>query len=454
MTHFSQPPNRALSRFSAIFLLIALFYLLWLVACWPGILGQDSLATMLEVDTLREFQAGKPPFWYFYASWLYGPWKLVEIPIVFQLTVCALVCARILSWMWEHNNFKSFFYCLLFVALAPSVVYYAGSFYSDGIYAIALAGMLFEIWRCSVNRRIDRVACAVLAITIPFAIFARPNGILNIAALLMLFWLLPKRGKFVLAALALPWFLLAGFAQHTYPNQTPIGSVFPLALYESVGFLEKRPMGLWEHNKPRITERTVKALTSTGASIEKISAYHDPYYWDPLIFFVEGPKLLSINNRDKKTIIREFFKYNLWHNFPAFASSRINIFLYSAFADGDFPGPTYAETIISQTKSGSEFKKYSFFTDEYLLNWLDFSMRNSVIFWTPWVGLFLILMGLLKTLRKFSVEIAVVAGTYGAQLAAVFIFSIAGEYRYLLAFFTAPLVLLPALSFSKKDRDV
>lgn len=447
MTIFLQKLKPASVGFFALFLLLAAFYGLWLVATWPGILGQDSLASMLEVDTERQFQAGKPAFWYLYARWSYGSWGLVEVPIALQLGICALVCARVLGWMATHRHWKSFVYCLFFVALAPSVVYYSGSFYSDGVYAIALAGMLFETWRCSRNKKIDTTAAVILFITIPFAVFARPNGIINIAALIFLFCLLPKRGRVRLTAIALPWCLVAGYAQVAYPNHTPIGSVFPLALYESAGFLEKRPMGLWERNQPRVTAKTVQALTSSGASLELISEYYDHYYWDPLIFFHQGPTLLRLTDDNKSTIIREFFKYNLWHNFPAFAASRVNIFLYSAFADGDFPQPTYAAEVLPLTKSASQFKKYRFSTDDWVLDWFRFSMKHKVVLWTPWLGLFLVFLSVLRLARCFGASLAMVTAVYSAQLAAVFFFSIAGEYRYLLAFFTAPLAMLPALAY-------
>ena len=446
-------PNRH-ARFLALFAALVGLYFLWLIACWPGVLGQDSLAIMLEVDTQREFQAGKPAFWYLYARSLYGPWGLVEIPIIFQLVVCALVCARILNWMLERRLWKSFVYCFFFIALAPSLVYYASSLYSDGIYAITLTGFLFEIWRCSQNRRLDMPACAMLAITIPFALFSRPNGILNVIALLYLAWILPQNGRRLLIAIALPWCLLALYGQATYKYRAPIGSVLPLALYETVGFLEHRPMGLWERNEPRITERTKEALASSGKTLEHISEFHDHYYWDPLIFFPQGPALLDLSKSAKKTIIREFFTYNLWHNFPAFAASRVNIFLYSSFANGGIPGPLNAKNILPQTQAASTFKEYNLPTDSILQNWFEFSMKYRIIFWTPWLGIILIVVCCARTIRHRQSGGAVVAGIYAMQLAAVFVFSIAGEYRYLLAFFTAPLVLLPILSHLQAPRDV
>ena len=214
-------------------------------------------------------------------------------------------------------------------------------------------------------------------------------------------------------------------------------------------------MGLWERNEPRVTERTIEALTSSGKSLEHISNFYDHYYWDPLIFFSRGPALLDLSKTAKKIIVREFITYNLWHNFPAFAASRVNIFLYSAFADGGIPGPLNSKNILPKTQAASIFKAYSLPTDSILQDWFEFSVKYRVVLWTPWLGLVLIVVCCARTIQHRQAHGAVVASIYAMQLAAVFVFSIAGEYRYILAFFTAPLALLPVLySPSLQDNDV
>ena len=445
--------NKKLLRFGALFLFLLVIYTAWLVACWPGILGQDSLAILREVDTHREFQANKPAFWYMYVNWLYGTTGRVEVPIGFQMLVAALVCTRILSWLWAQHMRKSFAYCLFFVALAPSVVYYSSSLYSDGIYAVALSGMLFEIWRCWCLRIVDKAAALLLLITVPFALLARPNGILNLLPLLALAWILPRTQRVRWAIVVLPWCLIGLYGQFTYPYKNPIGTIFPLTLYETVGFLEHRPMGLWERNEPRVTPRTTEALTSSGKSLKQISQFYDHYYWDPLIFFTQGPALLTLSKDAKRVIVREFFKYNLWHNLPAFAASRINIFLYSALANGGIPDPTVAQYVLPQTKSVSTTNAVECPPPPLLRDWFEFSMRYRALLWAPWVGIALILIGCRRLLRERQLSQIAIVGTYALQLAAVFTFSIAGEYRYLLAFFTAPLALLPAL-YHTTSRDV
>jgi peptidoglycan/LPS O-acetylase OafA/YrhL len=442
-----------LQYFAFVLALIGVVYAAWLVASWPGILGQDSLAIMLEVDTDRVHQANKPAFWYLYALLTYGATGRVEVPIALQMLICAAVCARILAWMLARRMWKSFAYCLIFVALAPSVVYYSSSFYSDGIYAIALSGMMFEVWRSIRNRSVDLSSLLIFFVTIPFAIFGRPNGVLNLIPLAGLTWLLSKPYRIRMSLVIVPWLIVGFGSQFIYKYKNPIGSIFPLALYETVGFLEHRPMGLWEHDQPRVTAKTVDALTSTGQSLDKIREFYDHYYWDPLIFFPTGPALMSLSDKSKRTILKEFFKYNLWHNFPAFMASRVNIFLYAAMANGGIPDPSETSKILPYTKSISSVQPLKFSLRKHLHAWYDFSIQHRAILWAPWGGLVLLAVALRRTMKQRDKVVALIAGTYALQLAAVFIFSIAGEYRYLLAFFTAPLVLLPIICRTSEQEN-
>jgi len=439
----------SLQRFCCLLALLIVSYGIWLIASWPGVLGQDSLAIMLEVESNRDFSSGKPAFWYLYNQFLYGTWRLVEIPIIFQLLVCALICARILNWMLDQAMHKSFLYCLFFVALAPSVMHYSGSLYGDGIYAISTIGMLFEVWRSYRSREIDRTSCWMLMITIPFAFFARPNGLISGLALIALAITVSKSNRWKLMVIVIPWCALILFSNIHFKRESH-SAIYPLALYETVGFLEHRPMGLWERNEPRVTPKTITALTASGKSIEHISGFYDHYYWDPLVYFPQGPDLKGLPSKSKKIIIREFFKYNLWHNFPAFAASRINIFFYSAFADGGIPGLTNAENILSKTQSRSEPRFRSGATHRLVARFFDFSQRYRVVFWTPWVGLCLLVLGCVRTWQRRDSAGFVICGVLALHLCAVFIFSIAGEYRYLLPFFIAPLVLFPVL-YARKE---
>ncbi len=445
-----QHPHRP---FIFLLLFLGVAYLLWLFAFWPGVLGQDSLAIILEVESDRHFQAGKPAFWYLYNLLLYGPWRLVELPILIQVFVCVVVNARILSWMRGQSLYKSFWYCLFFVTLAPSVLYYSIALYSDGIYTMAMMGMLFEVWLCYRARRVNAASLWMLALTVPFGLFARPNGFINAVALAALLFALPRLHRWRLVAVVLPWCLLAVFANSQYKYRYPIGSVFPLALYETVGFMEHRPMGLWEYDQPRISHESAEALTSTGKTLEHISESYDHYYWDPLIFSEKGPRLLELSKQAKKTIVKEFFKYNLWHNFPAFAASRVNIFLYSALANGGLPPPESSHYILSQTKSESAIRFRDAWPHKVLMPWYDFALRYRAIFWAPWVGLFLTIAATARAWRLRDRASLAVCSVFVLQWAAVFVFSIAGEYRYLLPFFTAPLVLLPVFTLASPQAS-
>ncbi|THJ32040.1 hypothetical protein E8K88_13515, partial [Lampropedia aestuarii] len=440
--------NSIFSRsFIAIFLFLTLIYSLWMLAFWPGVFGQDSLAILLEVDTKREFQSGKPPFWFLHTYIFYGPTKLVEIPIIVQITLCIFIFSRILAWMYSNNLKKSFIFSIIFIACGPSVIYYVSSLYSDGIYAVCLSGLMFEVWRCCKNKKIDLTSGIMLFACIPYAIFSRPNGILNISIIVILFVFLRGLERKKAIALFTPWLAIGVTASVLFPIKHPIGTIFPMALYETVGFLEHRPMGNWERNEPRVTEKTVQALTSSGKTLEHISQFYDHYYWDPLIFFPDGPALLSLPENSKKRIIKEFFKYNLWHNFPAFAASRVNIFFHATLAMGGIPGPTNADNVLHQTQAISSIRPIEFITNQYLDKYFSFSERHHGFIWAPWIGYLTIIIALIISFSKRATLEASIISVYAIQFLAVFIFSIAGEYRYLLSFFTAPLVTLPIISY-------
>ncbi|MDH5856729.1 hypothetical protein [Lampropedia aestuarii] len=436
-----------LRPFLVIYFSLLLIYLLWMLAVWPGILGPDSLAILLEVDTNREFQSGKPPFWFLHTYVFYNYAKLVEVPILVQIFLCVFVLSRILAWMYSNGLKKYFIFSLFFVACGPGLVYYVSSLYSDGIYAVCLSGLLFEIWRCCRNRRIDFISGLMIFLCVPYAVFSRPNGILNLVIIFALFFILKGLERRKAVFLVGPWIFVGIAVNVMLPVRNSIGTIFPMVLYETVGFLEKRPMGLWERNEPRVTDKTVQALTSSGKTLEHISDYYDHYYWDPLIFFSDGPNLLSLPGESKKIIVKEFFKYNLWHNFPAFAASKINIFFYSGLAMGGIAGPTNADNILPQTESVSRIRPFEFFTNSYIIKYFSFSERYHGLIWAPWIGCLTIIFAFVLGIRRQAKLEILVVGVYVIQFFAVFVFSIAGEYRYLLSFFTAPLVTLPIIAY-------
>ena len=115
-------PQRAGWLLASLFALLVGIYALWLMALWPGILGEDSAAIMLEVDRAGEFRSGKPAFWFFFINTFYGSTGLAEVPIAIQLAIAALVFARILAWCWQQRHIRTFWFLLLFIALSPRAI--------------------------------------------------------------------------------------------------------------------------------------------------------------------------------------------------------------------------------------------------------------------------------------------------------------------------------------------
>lgn len=445
------PPYKgALVPFLCVLALLIATYTVWWITFWPGILGQDSLAILLEVQTRGEFQSGKPAFWYFFVKTFFAPGALVEAPIGFQLFLSAIVFARILSWCWAHGLKKIFAFLLIFVCLAPHMIFFMGSLYPDGIFSVALAGLLFELWLMAKTRQIGHASLGMLFITFPLAVFARTNGAVFLLAVVYVATILPKTDRIKLVAVSLAWcaLVLAGDKMHkTYSH----GAIYPLVVFETANFLQPRPMNL-QREKPRVSEKTLQTLTK-HQPLEKIIQNYDRDYWDPLQYKSDGPKLGDIDKKDQKIIVKEFFRYNLWQNIPAFVSSRVNVFMVSALAQGGMVSIDYASQILPQIKTPSTFRAFQWSTFESRLKSIHaFSEKYRWLLWTPFLGIVLLLMMLHRGYHARSPSMLIVAIPMAIQLVAIFTFSIAGEYRYLLPFFTLPLVALPALALAAHEK--
>ena len=72
-----------------------------------------------------------------------------------------------------------------------------------------------------------------------------------------------------------------------------------------------------------------------------------------------------------------------------------------------------------------------------------FSMSLRWLLWSPLPGIALLLWALHRAWCRRDVPALLVTVPMLLQLGAIFLFSITGEYRYLLPFFVLPVALLP-----------
>ena len=72
--------------------------------------------------------------------------------------------------------------------------------------------------------------------------------------------------------------------------------------------------------------------------------------------------------------------------------------------------------------------------------------------WSPLVGIALAAALALRGWQRRDWLLVLLVAPLALQLAGIFFFSIAGEYRYLLPFFTATAALLPMFAFERRPR--
>lgn len=373
------------------------------------------------------------------------------MPIAIQMVVAALAFARILAWCWQQRHLKTFAFLLLFVALSPRAMYSASTLYPDGPFAIASAVVLFELWLSLRTRRLSAASFSMLAIALPFALFARPNGIVLTIPLIYAVIRLQKGDRIRLAVLALGWSVLMalGASAHKSPGH---GVLFPLITFETVNFMQPHPMNLWR-DKPRVSPLTQQTL-NRYASTEELVRHYDPDYWDTLYHRPDGPRLGRMTRQEKRTIIKEFFRYNLWQNVPAFVGSRVNVFLVSALAEGEEPSMVYVEHVLPRTQSQSTYRGANLPTLTGFVKQLNHALfPYRGLLWTPFIGIALLLWLFFSSMRHRQWDNIVLTLPMVAQLGGIFLLSIAGEYRYLLPFFMLPCVLLPMLATSRQQPD-
>lgn len=449
-TPLSEPSNTAPKFFAIFFALLMLVYGSWLFVFWPGVLGEDSRAVLLEVLNPETQTSGKPAFWYYLIRLLYLPHQLTEIPIGAILMICAFILARILAWCWTKKRYKTALFSLFFICLTPHLIFFAGSLYPDGLFSIAVAGLLFEVWLLAQQRKASTLSIVMIAITLPIAAFARANGIIFLAPVAVLVFLVDRRGRRWIGGILVGWCSLMAVGSQAHKTASH-GVLYPLAIFETVNFMQPRPMNLWVAS-PRVSPLTVATLTRYKPA-ELYVSYYDPDYWDPLVFNANGPQVMSLSEQDRKVIVKQFFRYNLWHNMPKLLGSRVNVFLVSAFAQGGLPSFDYAEYVLKFVNSNSTYRQFRWPSAEAALRALhEASYKHRWLFWTPFLGIGLLVWALGHGMQRRDMALLLISVPMLMQLGAVFIFSIAGEYRYILPFFTLPLVLLPALAGARHSR--
>lgn len=418
-------------------------YLGWYAGVWPGPMGQDGYSLVANINQGGARYTDKDPAWLLYALGTYGLSHRIEVLVLPLVLLQVLILTRLIGWLYVQRQPLAATGLLVLIACAPHVLNFATSLYPDAIFSLAFVGLLFEIWLALRRGHLNGWTIAALFVLFPAACYFKGNGIVMLVPVAYLAMRLKGGSRWLVVAIALSWTLAIQWGGKVADLGRGHGALKPLILFETVNFMQTRPMNLWE-TRHMVTDRT-REIMARHISQEDIDRLYDRDYWDTLWHQNQDRvRFRHMSKTDFRHLRSDFLTYNLWRNLPAFTASRVNIFLASALAQGGMVGPDNARHGLRAVDTLSVYNPFGFTRLPDTLNQLFHASYNwRFLLWSPFVGVALIGLCLRRSLRHRDRDALVISGTLLVQLLGVFLFSIAAEYRYLLIFFYAPLLLLP-----------
>ena len=414
-------------------------------------MGQDGYSLIANINEGNPRWTGKDPAWLLYALGTYGLSHRIEALVLPLLVIHIFIFTRIIGYMYIQGWRKTAVFSLAFIACAPHVLNYSSSLYADSVFSLSFIGILFEIWLALKNKKAHPHNIAIIAILTPIAVFFKGNGIIALLPIAYLTYKLSGFQRVFIITTTLGCAIAISIGGKTENLGKGHGALEPLILFETVNFMQSKPMNLWE-TRHMVTEKT-KEIMYRYISQEDIDKYYDRDYWDTLWHLNQDRiRFRQMSREDIRHLRTEFFKYNLWRNLPAFISSRVNIFMASALAQGGIIPPNNSKHTINLVETKTEYNPLHLST---LPNAVDkifhFSLEWRYIFWSPLLGLALLSVCIKKSRHLNDHYSLIIALTLLTQLGGIFLFSIAAEYRYLLVLFYAPLLLFPMVYSMGRD---
>lgn len=439
--------------YTGALLCTALVYGLWYVGVWPGPIGEDGYSLVANILQGEPAWTFKEATWLLYALATFGTTHQVEAAIIPLLLVHVLVLSRMLGFAYASGHKISAAVMFVLIVCAPHALNYASSLYADSVFSVAFIGICFEVWLALRRQRISGATLAFIGALLPMAALFKSNGIIILAPVLYLAWRGRGAGRYGLLFFVVFWLCVSHVGGKALQLGKGHGALKPLVLFETVNFMQTKPMNLWD-NRHMVTEKT-REIIYRYTSQQDLDTYYDRDYWDTLWHQNQDRiQFRQITHPEFRQLRREFFTYNLWRNIPAFTASRVNIFLATALAQGGIVGPADARDNRAMPLTQSTYNAWG---ADALVAVVDeafeFSRDLRFLLWTPFVGIALLLVCTRRALRQREHASLIVCATLLVQLGGIFVFSIAAEYRYLLMFFYAPLLLVPMLFALPREKE-
>lgn len=321
-------------NFWFLFLCTAGTLSLWLFAFFPGIMTPDSIDQWQQASTLSFSN------WHPYLSTLYlVPFKaIIDSPAIIAL-IHILWTSLLFAYAFDYflkQKVNLWVIGLLFLMLITSIPIgiYTITLWKDIPFALAFISLGFLISRAALEKRFPNLIGLLLFLTI--IAFFRHNGAINLFVIPVIivvafFRKFPKQTYLFLSGTTLISLIVVGLLPY-YLKIAPVPSWFTTApiYYETVSYLRPLPM---KDYTPRLSAETIVTLNKI-MSVESLLKSYDPRSSEPLLFSSDASPVALNTPEIWESLRKEFWSYNLIHNFHFFLGNRLVLFMTSTLGYG------------------------------------------------------------------------------------------------------------------------
>ncbi len=424
-------------HFFLFFFISTLVFTVWWLAFFPALMSPDSHNQWTQSSIFR-LNDWIPYLHTILIISLRLLWDSPAIVALFQIIWTSILFSWIFSYCIKRGGSKwvTYLMFLLFITSIPIAIYNL-TVWKDIPFSLSLITIGFMLVRLKTEQIIwNWKDIALLTLFSIAAVQFRHNGIIYIVLLPLIcsiFFFKQISNVIKFTGILLLLFLITYFA---LPN---ILKVKPMPAWFDQMYIYQATTGFYARLPDADMTQESKELIAASLPGENIAQIYDPRYMDPIIFNKHQDKNLigSSNFWDKLT--KDFFSYNLIHNFDIYITDRWDM-MHSVIT-----GRVYViseESIVPGKQSLLPSLRIHL---SQLLAWLMLYEQKPIrsIIWGTSIGLILLLITFIIGLAKKRYEMLIFSSILLVQVPVLFVFNVAGDWRYMYFIYLAIFVCIP-----------